>query len=220
MSGIGIRCRHKRAKHNSGTHSKDQGFAHISLLLFPPSKLPSLVGKTRKRERLICCQSVSQHARQTRQAACLPCNTLGIRSDAAIGSRTTVLSLGLPSHANGIPTRSPPQNLGGLSPDSCRGRSMASTEATGHNRTPRALAIGRASALEARHRERAWRAMFAKSIGSPGWDRGRRSALMSRKRIARRFGGRIHTSVKVNHGRQPIARSAFQAVIPVSQVLS
>jgi hypothetical protein len=131
MSGIGIRCRHKRAKHNSGTHSKDQGFAHISLLLFPPSKLPSLVRKTRKRERLICCQSVSQHARQTRQAACLPCNTLDIRSDAAIGSRTTVLSLGLPSHANGIPTRSPPQNLGGLSPDSCRGRSMASTEATG-----------------------------------------------------------------------------------------
>jgi hypothetical protein len=134
MSGIGIRCRHKRAKHNSGTHSKDQGFAHISLLLFPPSKLPSLVGKTRKRERLICCQSVSQHGRQMRQAACLPCNTLGIRSDAAIGSRTTVLFLGLPSHANGIPTRSPPQNLGGLSPDSCRGRSMASTEATGPGR--------------------------------------------------------------------------------------
>ena len=70
------------------------GFCSYSLLLFPPSKLPSLVGKTRKRERLICCQSVSQHARQTRQAACLPCNTLGIRSDAAIGSRTTVLSLG------------------------------------------------------------------------------------------------------------------------------
>jgi len=111
------------------------GFCSYSLLLFPPSKLPSLVGKTRKRERLICCQSVSQHARQTRQAACLPCNTLGIRSDAAIGSRTTVLSLGLPSHANGIPTRSPPQNLGGLSPDSCRGRSMASTEATGQERS-------------------------------------------------------------------------------------
>src|SRR5260370_14688330 len=172
MSGIGTRCRHKRAKHNSGTHSKDQGFAHISLLLFPPSKLPSLVGKTRKRERLICCQSVSQHERQTTQAACLPCNTLGIRSDAAIGSRTTVLSLGLPSHANGIPTRSPPQNLGGLSPDSCRGRAMASTEATGHNRTPSTLAIGRASALEARHRERASRATLAKSIRSPRADHG------------------------------------------------
>jgi hypothetical protein len=34
MSGIGIRCSHKRAKRNSGTRRKDQVFAHLSLLLF------------------------------------------------------------------------------------------------------------------------------------------------------------------------------------------
>src|SRR5258708_5936034 len=31
MSGIGIRCSHKRAKRNSGARSNDQGFTHISL---------------------------------------------------------------------------------------------------------------------------------------------------------------------------------------------
>src|SRR5260370_32900127 len=111
MWGSGMRCRHKRAKHNSGTHSKDQGFAHISLLLFPPSKLPSLVGKTRKRERLICCRSVSQHARQTRQAAYLPCNTLAFRSDAATGPPTTVLSLRVPSPANRDLTHTHPHDV-------------------------------------------------------------------------------------------------------------
>jgi hypothetical protein len=36
MSGIGIGYSYKRAKRNSGARSKNQGFTHISLLLFLP----------------------------------------------------------------------------------------------------------------------------------------------------------------------------------------
>ena len=44
MSGIGIRCSHKRAKRNSGARSKDQGFTHISLPFVPTFEVPFVGG--------------------------------------------------------------------------------------------------------------------------------------------------------------------------------
>jgi hypothetical protein len=45
MSGIGIRCDHKRTKHNSRARSKDQGFAHISLFFVSTLEVLFVGGK-------------------------------------------------------------------------------------------------------------------------------------------------------------------------------
>ena len=85
MSGISIRCSHKRTNYNSGARGKDHGLNHCLAPLF---HFRSCLRwrKPRKRERFICCQLASQHARQTKQAACLPCNTLAPWALSAIPS--------------------------------------------------------------------------------------------------------------------------------------
>src|SRR5260370_41235596 len=76
MSGIGIRCSHKRAKRNSGARSKDQGFTHISLPFVSTFEVP-FVGGNNHASGGIYLLSVSFSTCMTKEAsgACLPCNT-------------------------------------------------------------------------------------------------------------------------------------------------
>jgi len=98
MSGIGIRCSHKRAKRNSGARSKDQSFTHISLPFVSTFEVPFVGGNNHVsgRDLFVVGQLLNVHDKGSERgvSSVQHCATPDCRRAARRAERLGVLGIG------------------------------------------------------------------------------------------------------------------------------